>query len=70
MGEFNKDQGQTNQADQQGGKPAFGQFDREQGQQEQQDLGQKAEDLDDGSQQQGEQFEKTGQQPQGEDQNR
>jgi len=84
MGEFNKDQGQGNQDDQQGGKPAFGQFDKTQGeqgeqgqqdQQELQDVGQKGEQLDEGRQQeQGEQFEKTDQfqktDPQGDDQNR
>lgn len=37
MGEFDKNQDKTDQTDQQGEKPAFGQFDKEQGQQNQGD---------------------------------
>ena len=48
MGEFNKDQGQQDQA----GKPAFGQFDKTEGQQ-QQDIGQKGEQLEEEGLQQG-----------------
>jgi len=55
MDEFRKDQGQQDQTGEQGGKPAFGQFDKaeDRGQQSQQEFGQKGEELETESEQQG-----------------